>query len=73
MRLPALGACVALRALAPPSSSTNSWDHTIAAAPPEDMIDVALLSGNAVVESIFYDGAARIGEMRVRLYYDRDK
>jgi hypothetical protein len=37
------------------------------------MIDVALLSGNAVVESIFYDGAARIGEMRVRLYYDRDK
>ena len=38
------------------------------------MIDVALLSGNAVVESVFYDGAGTcIGEMRVRLYYDLDK
>ena len=59
--------------------SSNSWDHTIAAAPSDDMIDVSILSGNVVVESVFSDVGAtptgvssgvEIGRISVRLFYE---
>jgi len=48
--------------------STNSWQQVIEAA--DEMIPAAILNGNVVIETLFYDGDDFISNSRVRLFYD---
>merc|ERR1719247_588354 len=50
-------------------NSTNTWQQTIEAAAEEEMIPAALLSGNVVIETSFYDGDQLLVSQRVRIYY----
>mmetsp|Transcript_63843 Transcript_63843/g.118679 ORF Transcript_63843/g.118679 Transcript_63843/m.118679 type:complete len:167 (+) Transcript_63843:85-585(+) len=49
--------------------STNTWQQTIEAADPEQMLPAELLSGNTVIDTTFYDGDTVIASQRIRLYY----
>ncbi|CAD6192491.1 unnamed protein product [Caenorhabditis auriculariae] len=50
--------------------STNTWQNVIEAAPESQMLPASLLSGNIIVETLFYDGDLLVSTSRVRLYYD---
>jgi retinal rod rhodopsin-sensitive cGMP 3',5'-cyclic phosphodiesterase subunit delta len=49
--------------------SVNTWQQTIDAAPPEDMLSAAELSGNVVFETSFFDGEEFICKNSVRIFY----
>jgi len=51
------------------AGSTNSWQSLIESAPESQMMPAAVLSGNLVIETKFYDGDLEITTSRVRLYY----
>jgi len=50
--------------------STNSWQCTIEAAPEQQMIPAEQLSGNVVLETLFFDGELCINKTRLRVFYD---
>lgn len=50
-------------------NSNNTWQQTIEAAAEEEMIPAELLSGNVVIETVFYDGDDVIVGQRIRIYY----
>ncbi|KJH45843.1 GMP-PDE, delta subunit [Dictyocaulus viviparus] len=50
--------------------STNTWQTLIEAAPESQMLPPSLLSGNVVVETLFYDDDLLVSTSKVRLYYD---
>ena len=50
-------------------NSTNSWQQTIDAAAPEEMLSAEALSGNVVFETSFYDGDEFMCKNSVRIYY----
>lgn len=49
--------------------STNSWQSLIEAAPESQMIPASVLSGNVVIETLFYDGELEVSRSKVRIYY----
>ncbi|EDQ87273.1 uncharacterized protein MONBRDRAFT_27492 [Monosiga brevicollis MX1] len=49
--------------------STNTWQNTIEAAPEAQMMPASALSGNVVIETLFYDGDRLLGTSRVRVFY----
>ena len=51
------------------AGSRNSWQQTIDAAPPEEMLPAEALSGNVVFETSFFDGDLFLCKNSVRLYY----
>jgi retinal rod rhodopsin-sensitive cGMP 3',5'-cyclic phosphodiesterase subunit delta len=51
-------------------NSTNTWEQTISAEKPENMIAPEVLSGNIVIETLFYDGSSLIHRSEVTLFYD---
>lgn len=51
-------------------NSSNSWEQVIYAAKPEEMLPAEMLSGNIVIETIFYQGQEPIHTSTVRLFYD---
>jgi retinal rod rhodopsin-sensitive cGMP 3',5'-cyclic phosphodiesterase subunit delta len=48
-------------------NSTNSWQQVIQAA--DVMMPAEELSGNLVIETVFYDGDDLIAQTKVRLFY----
>jgi len=50
--------------------STNSWQCTIEAAPAQQMIPAEQLSGNVVLETLFFDGDLCVCKTRLRVFYD---
>eukprot|EP00931_Biecheleriopsis_adriatica_P075080 TRINITY_DN49028_c0_g1_i1.p1 TRINITY_DN49028_c0_g1~~TRINITY_DN49028_c0_g1_i1.p1 ORF type:complete len:167 (+),score=30.27 TRINITY_DN49028_c0_g1_i1:54-503(+) len=50
-------------------NSTNTWEQSIEAAEPEEMIPGELLSGNVVIRTTFYDGDNLILSQDVRIWY----
>ncbi|KAL6734625.1 hypothetical protein Aduo_005147 [Ancylostoma duodenale] len=50
--------------------STNTWQTLIEAAPESQMLPASLLSGNVVVETLFYDDDLLVSTSKVRLFYD---
>jgi retinal rod rhodopsin-sensitive cGMP 3',5'-cyclic phosphodiesterase subunit delta len=50
--------------------STNTWEQVIEAAPPEQMLPAAVLSGNVEIETSFIDGELIVAKGLVRVYYD---
>ena len=50
-------------------NSTNNWEQYITSKSPEEMIPYDKLSGNLVVETIFYSGDAVFLRNRVRIFY----
>lgn len=51
------------------AGSRNSWQQTIEAAPPDEMLPAEALSGNVVFETAFYDGDEFLCKNSVRIYY----
>eukprot|EP01039_Chlorochromonas_danica_P007143 gene7143-7896_t len=51
------------------SGSRNSWQQTIDAAPPEQMLSAEALSGQVVFETAFYDDQTFLCKNSVRIYY----
>ncbi|KAI3386517.1 hypothetical protein SNEBB_006051 [Seison nebaliae] len=49
--------------------STNTWQSTLEAAAPNQMIPASLLSGNVVIETKFFDDKEEISCSRVRIFY----
>eukprot|EP00002_Diphylleia_rotans_P007988 TRINITY_DN1764_c0_g1_i2.p1 TRINITY_DN1764_c0_g1~~TRINITY_DN1764_c0_g1_i2.p1 ORF type:complete len:200 (-),score=43.03 TRINITY_DN1764_c0_g1_i2:298-897(-) len=49
--------------------STNTWQSTIEAAPESQMLPAEVLSGNVIIETLFYDGDFLIAKSKVRVYY----
>lgn len=49
--------------------STNSWQSLIEAAPESQMIPASVLSGNVVIETLFFDGDLEVSSSKVRIYY----
>eukprot|EP00600_Ochromonadales_sp_CCMP1393_P012507 CAMPEP_0175004842 /NCGR_PEP_ID=MMETSP0005-20121125/4985_1 /TAXON_ID=420556 /ORGANISM="Ochromonas sp., Strain CCMP1393" /LENGTH=244 /DNA_ID=CAMNT_0016260027 /DNA_START=3 /DNA_END=737 /DNA_ORIENTATION=- len=49
--------------------SVNTWQQTIDAAPPSEMIPAEELSGNVVFETSFYDGEEFLCKNSVRIFY----
>lgn len=49
--------------------STNTWQQTIKAAPPHEMMSAAVLSGNVVIETSFFDAKQFLCKNVVRVYY----
>lgn len=49
--------------------STNSWEQIIETAQGQ-VLPKDILSGNLVVETVFYTGEKMISKGRVRIYYD---
>jgi len=49
--------------------STNTWQCMIEAAAPDQMLPVAVLSGNVVIETCFYDSDSFVSRSRLRVYY----
>lgn len=50
-------------------NSTNTWQQTIEAAEEEDMVPAELLSGNVLIETVFYDDLVPIMSQKVRIHY----
>ncbi|CAJ0587059.1 unnamed protein product, partial [Mesorhabditis spiculigera] len=50
--------------------STNTWQNLIEAAPESQMLPAALLSGNVVIETSFFDDDLLVSTSTVRLFYD---
>ena len=55
----------------PPPTSLLSWQQTIDAAEEEKMMPAALLNGNVVVETAFYDGDLLVCKSKLRVWYDK--
>ena len=51
-------------------NSTNSWDQTIIAAPPDKMIPINVINGNAIMETIFYDQENIIYRGTIKIIYE---
>ena len=51
-------------------NSTNAWEQVIYAANPEEMLSAEILSGNIVIETIFYQDQEPIHTSSVRVFYD---
>jgi retinal rod rhodopsin-sensitive cGMP 3',5'-cyclic phosphodiesterase subunit delta len=51
------------------AGSTNTWQQVIEAAGENLMLPVHVLSGNAVFETLFYDGDEFLCRARVRIFY----
>jgi len=51
------------------AGSRNSWQQTIDAAPPNEMLPPHVLSGNVVFETSFYDNDEFLCKNSVRIYY----
>eukprot|EP00730_Choanoeca_flexa_P018633 TRINITY_DN9071_c0_g1_i4.p1 TRINITY_DN9071_c0_g1~~TRINITY_DN9071_c0_g1_i4.p1 ORF type:complete len:144 (+),score=10.03 TRINITY_DN9071_c0_g1_i4:114-545(+) len=49
--------------------STNSWQNVIEAAPESEMMPASALSGNVVIETLFYDGSKLLSTSKVRIFY----
>ena len=50
-------------------NSTNTWQSLIEAAPESQMMPANVLTGNVVIETMFYDGDLLVSTSKVRLYY----
>lgn len=50
--------------------STNTWQNTIEAAPPSQMLPASVLNGNVVIETSFFDRDLLVCTNRVRIWYD---
>jgi len=50
-------------------NSTNTWQSLIEAAPESQMMPANVLTGNVVIETIFYDGDLMVSTSKVRLHY----
>ncbi|GMR36954.1 hypothetical protein PMAYCL1PPCAC_07149 [Pristionchus mayeri] len=50
--------------------STNTWQSVIEAAPQGNMLPPALLSGNVVIETSFFDDELLVSKSTVRIFYD---
>jgi len=50
-------------------NSTNTWQSLIEAAPESQMMPAKVLTGNVVIETIFYDGDLMVSTSKVRLHY----
>ena len=51
-------------------NSTNTWDQTIIAAPPDKMLPINVINGNAIMETIFYDGDNIIYRGTIKIIYE---
>jgi retinal rod rhodopsin-sensitive cGMP 3',5'-cyclic phosphodiesterase subunit delta len=51
-------------------NSTNTWEQTISAEKPENMLTPEILSGNTVIETLFFDGSSLVHRSLVTLFYD---
>lgn len=51
------------------SGSRNSWQQTIDAAPPSEMLPAEVLSGQVVFETSFFDGSEFLCKNSVRIFY----
>lgn len=49
--------------------STNTWQQTIEAAGPENMLDPNDISGKLTIETAFYDGQSSIAKTVYRIFY----
>eukprot|EP00742_Colponemidia_sp_Colp-10_P003414 GILJ01003635.1.p1 GENE.GILJ01003635.1~~GILJ01003635.1.p1 ORF type:complete len:158 (-),score=11.47 GILJ01003635.1:119-592(-) len=49
--------------------STNTWQQTIEAADSSEMLPADMLSGNILIETLFYDADNFVSKTRVRVYY----
>jgi retinal rod rhodopsin-sensitive cGMP 3',5'-cyclic phosphodiesterase subunit delta len=49
-------------------NSVNTWSQVIESA--DEMLPVEVLSGNVVIESLFYDGDQLVNKSYVRIFYD---
>ncbi|XP_049772363.1 retinal rod rhodopsin-sensitive cGMP 3',5'-cyclic phosphodiesterase subunit delta-like [Schistocerca cancellata] len=50
-------------------NSINTWQSLIAAAPESQMMPAAVLNGNVVIDTRFYDNELLVSTSKVRLYY----
>lgn len=50
--------------------STNNWEQTIIARPPEEMMSHYVLSGNLVVETLFRTEGKILAQNRLTIFYD---
>ena len=48
-------------------NSTNTWQSLIEAAPESQMMPANVLTGNVVIETVFYDGDLMVSTSKVRL------
>mmetsp|Transcript_25336 Transcript_25336/g.74402 ORF Transcript_25336/g.74402 Transcript_25336/m.74402 type:complete len:148 (+) Transcript_25336:94-537(+) len=51
-------------------NSTNTWQQTIEAAPPSQMLPASVLNGNVVIETQFFDRDTLVCKNHVRVWYD---
>lgn len=51
------------------SGSRNSWQQTIDAAPPNEMLPAEVLSGQVVFETSFFDDKDFLCKNSVRIFY----
>eukprot|EP00047_Mylnosiga_fluctuans_P004635 m.235691 g.235691 ORF g.235691 m.235691 type:complete len:151 (-) comp12860_c0_seq1:81-533(-) len=49
--------------------STNTWQSVIDAAPESQMMSAKALTGNVIIETLFYDGELLISTSRVCVHY----
>jgi retinal rod rhodopsin-sensitive cGMP 3',5'-cyclic phosphodiesterase subunit delta len=49
--------------------SENTWQQTIEAAPPSEMLPSDVLSGNVIFETSFFNDEQLLGKTSVRIYY----
>ena len=50
-------------------NSTNTWQSLIEAAPESQMMSANVLTGNVVIETVFFDGDLMVSTSKVRLHY----
>lgn len=51
------------------AGSTNTWQQTIQAAPPNEMMSAKVLSGHVIFETAFYDDDLFLCKNAIRIYY----
>lgn len=51
------------------AGSRNSWQQTIDAAPPSEMLPAEVLSGNVVFETAFFDDKEFLCKNSIRIFY----
>lgn len=52
-------------------NSTNTWQSLFQAAPESQMMPAAILNGNMVIETKFFDDEILLATSKVRLFYDK--
>ncbi len=50
-------------------NSTNTWEQTIEAAAPEEMLPVEIINGNVVIETLFLAKGKIIYRSKIRIHY----